>query len=59
MRTASNQLGHAVHRLDGPIGGVAITETRDTRAEAEQDLAAIERTPGAEYRVEAVLEVRT
>ena len=55
MRAPTNSIGHAVFRLDGPIGWVAITETRADRDAALADLDAVERTPGAEYRVQTVL----
>ena len=56
MRTATNHLGHAVQRFDGPqIGWFAITETLPTPKLAVLALAMMRRTPGAEYRVYPVV----
>ncbi|RSZ60023.1 hypothetical protein HF313_15015 [Massilia atriviolacea] len=52
MRLATNHLGYAVERFDGPtIGWFAITDPYSLREWAETALHLIERTPGAEYRV--------
>jgi hypothetical protein len=51
MRTATNQIGHAVERFDGlRVGWIAITEPL-TLAEAVTKLDTMARTPGAEYRI--------
>lgn len=58
MRVATNQTGHAVERFDGPaVGWLAITEPT-TRDQALQHLDNMARTPGAEYRVNAVLTLK-
>lgn len=58
MRTADNQIGFAVERHDGAIGWVAISDVLDTRDLAKQHLDTMERTPGAEYRVNVALGAR-
>lgn len=52
MIAATNQLGHVVQRFDGlVVGWTAITEPAAARAQAQQQLDDLVRTPGAEYRI--------
>lgn len=52
MIAATNHLGYVVERFDGlVVGWTAITKPAATRAQAQQQLTDLARTPGAEYRV--------
>lgn len=58
MITATNQIGFAIERHDGPRAGwVSILEQPFTNRDAAVAyLDGMPRTPGAEYRVYAALE---
>ncbi|MDQ1921664.1 hypothetical protein [Massilia pseudoviolaceinigra] len=60
MIAATNQIGFVVERHDGPVvGWAAITDPLDTRTEAKERRDALERTPGAEYRIYPALKENT